>query len=169
MKYQQLLDTGLDRLGDFLERTKGDSYMTARLNRPASASTDATEEAKVRDRLEAWARAVRSHDLDGVVAHHALDVVYFDVPPPVQVRGIRGYKDSWPPFFTYIGKTGSFDLNELSIIAGPDVAFAHAILLVRGETEKNAQSVRLTVGLRKIDGEWTIIHEHHSAPYEAPS
>jgi ketosteroid isomerase-like protein len=25
---------------------------------------------------------------------------------------------------------------------------------------------RLTVGLRKIDGQWTITHEHHSVPAE---
>jgi hypothetical protein len=24
--------------------------------------------------------------------------------------------------------------------------------------------LRLTVGLRKIDGEWIVLHEHHSVP-----
>jgi ketosteroid isomerase-like protein len=134
-----------------------------------SASTVPNEEAMIRARLEAWADAVRRHDLDAVVAYHADDIVYFDVPPPTQVRGIRGYTDSWPPFFTYIGQTGGFDLDELCITAGTDVAFAHAILLVRGEHEQAPAGVRLTVGLRKIDGEWTILHEHHSAPSEAAS
>jgi len=23
---------------------------------------------------------------------------------------------------------------------------------------------RLTIGLRKMDGQWTIVHEHHSIP-----
>ncbi len=140
--------------------------MNIPFNQAASTATDSTEEAKVRERLEAWADAVRRHDLDGVAAHHSADVVYFDVSPPTQVRGIRGYIASWSPFFAYLGETGGFDLDEVRIIAGTDVAFIHAILLVRGETETSPASVRLTVGLRKLAGEWTIIHEHHSVPYE---
>ena len=136
------------------------------VNQAAGTATDSREEATIRERLEAWADAVRRHDLAGVAAHHSEDVVYFDVPPPTQVRGIRGYLDSWPPFFAYLGETGGFDLDDLRIIAGTDVALAHAILLVRGETETSPESVRLTVGLRKIAGEWTIVHEHHSVPYE---
>jgi ketosteroid isomerase-like protein len=141
--------------------------MIRSVKEPAGAATVSADAARIRDRLEAWAQAVRSHNLDGVVAHHAKDMVYFDVPPPVQVRGIGGYQKSWLPFFHYIGMNGRFDLDELSIIAGTEVAFAHAILLVRGEQEASTGSVRLTIGLRKIDGEWTVVHEHHSAPHES--
>jgi ketosteroid isomerase-like protein len=126
-----------------------------------------SEEAKVRALLEAWASAVRGSDLDAVVAHHSADVVYFDVPPPVQVRGISAYRDSWPAFFEHIGGSGQFELSELTVTAGDDVAFAHAILLVRGASDTKLGRVRLSVGLRKIDDQWTIVHEHHSAPYEA--
>jgi uncharacterized protein (TIGR02246 family) len=124
------------------------------------------DESDVRRLIEAWAEAVRRHDLDGVLARHAEELVYFDVPPPEQVRGIDAYAKSWPPFFGYIGDEGQFELTELRIAASQDVAFAHAILLVRGETEATAARVRLTVGLRKIDGAWWVVHEHHSAPYE---
>lgn len=137
------------------------------MNRPfervAATPTDSMEESKIGHLLEAWAAAVRAHDLDGVAARHAEDVAYFDVPSP-PVRGIRGYIDSWPPFFRYIGEGGQFELEDLRITAGAKVAFAHAILLVRGEGETSATNIRLTVGLRKISGEWIILHEHHSAP-----
>jgi ketosteroid isomerase-like protein len=96
-----------------------------------------TEEASIRQLLEGWAHAVRRGDLGAVIARHAQSIVYFDVPPPTQVRGLAGYQDSWPPFFACIWKSGQFELSELEICAGADVAFAHAILLVRGigETE----------------------------------
>jgi ketosteroid isomerase-like protein len=126
-----------------------------------------SDEQEVRERIEAWALAVRSHDLEGVIAHHVEDVVYFDVPVPPEVRGIDGYARSWPPFFHYIGKTGQFELTELEISAGTDVAFAHAIILVRGATETKASPIRLTVGLVKLRGEWKVAHEHHSAPFES--
>lgn len=123
-------------------------------------------EAKVRKLLESWALAVRNHDLDGVARFHAEDVTFFDVPPPTYLSGLKAYRDAWPPFFAYIGKTGQFDFEELIVEVGDEVAFAHGILRIRGAKEKKIGLVRLTVGLRKVDDVWTITHEHHSAPYE---
>jgi ketosteroid isomerase-like protein len=128
---------------------------------------DSADQRKIRDRIQAWALAVRNHDLDGVKAHHVEDLVYFDVPAPPEVRGLEGYARSWPPFFGYIGETGQFDVTELEITAGTDVAFAHAIVLVRGAAETRAARIRLTVGLVKLEGEWMVSHEHHSAPFES--
>ena len=140
------------------------------MSRPTQTSHTSTaaesDESDVRRLIEAWAEAVRRHDLPGVLARHAEELVYFDVPPPEQVRGIDAYAKSWPPFFGYIGDEGQFELTELRIAAGGAVAFAHAILLVRGEGEGTSARVRLTVGLQKIDGVWWVVHEHHSAPYE---
>ena len=55
-------------------------------------------EAEIRDVIERWAKAVREQDLDGVLAEHAKDIVMFDVPPPVQVRGMDAYRETWPAF-----------------------------------------------------------------------
>lgn len=77
------------------------------------------------------------------------------------VIGIHGYEESWPPFFEYVGTAGQFDIDELTVSAGDDVAFARAILLVlhgRGHRREEPGRVRLSVGLRKTDGEWTIVH-----------
>jgi ketosteroid isomerase-like protein len=30
--------------------------------------------------------------------------------------------------------------------------------------ERSKLDFRLTIGLRKIEGKWTIVHEHHSVP-----
>ena len=98
--------------------------------------------------------------------HHARDIVYFDVPAPAQIRGIEGYGASWPPFFEYIGAGGRFEFDELAVSASADVAFAHGILLVRGAAEASPFHVRLSVGLRSVEGEWVVTHEHHSVPYE---
>ena len=60
-----------------------------------------------------------------------------------------------------------FDFGELSITAGADVAFATARMRCKGqETGGSATELpfRLTVGLRRIHGQWTIAHEHHSVP-----
>ena len=57
------------------------------------------EEAVIRRLIEDWAAAVRARKISAVVAHHTDDVVMFDVPPPVVVRGISAYRKTWAPFF----------------------------------------------------------------------
>jgi ketosteroid isomerase-like protein len=55
----------------------------------------------------------------------------------------------------------------MNVTAGNDVAFVTALMRCAG-TEANGNKTelefRLTIGLRKIDGHWIVMHEHHSIP-----
>ena len=44
------------------------------------------EEALIKTLLEAWADAVRRHDLPAILAHHDREMVMFDLPPPLQMQ-----------------------------------------------------------------------------------
>ena len=128
-----------------------------------------TEETQIKTLLEAWAAAVRRHDLPAILAHHQPDMVMFDVPPPVQCKGIEAYEKTWELFFRYHKPGAGFDIEELSVTAGEDVAFAVAIMRCgpcssSNPADKDGFLFRLTVGLRKVDGDWRIAHEHHSIP-----
>jgi uncharacterized protein (TIGR02246 family) len=128
-----------------------------------------TAESQIRALIEAWAAAVRRHDYPGVLAHHEPDIVMFDVPPPLQSRGMDEYRKTWDLFFRYHTPGQTFDIEELAITAGEDVAFAVAIMrcvsaVPDGPPQDGGFPFRLTVGLRKIDGAWRIAHEHHSVP-----
>jgi uncharacterized protein (TIGR02246 family) len=132
-------------------------------------SSGKREEAIIRRLIEDWASAVRARKIRDVVAHHTDDVVMFDVPPPVVVRGISAYRGTWVPFFRWLREgNGTFDIVKLDITAGDTVAFATALLRCgsKAELAKNNRRprLRLTIGLRKIDGTWKIAHEHHSFP-----
>jgi uncharacterized protein (TIGR02246 family) len=126
---------------------------------------DATE---IRELIERWADAVHAGDLETVVADHADDIVMFDVPPPDDgVRGMQAYRDVWPPFFEWQRKGASFEIVELDVTAGDDVAFAWALLRcgTPDELERDPElRLRLTIGIRKEAGRWTVTHEHHSFP-----
>jgi uncharacterized protein (TIGR02246 family) len=126
-----------------------------------------TEEAAVRDLLTRWAAAVRAKDLRAVLAHHAADISMFDVPPPFDSRGIQAYEETWAPFYSAQPEPIAFDIKRLDVVAGDDVAFAYALMQC-AERALDGRRVpldfRLTVGMRKIDGHWTIVHEHHSVP-----
>ncbi|HEX3893495.1 MAG TPA: nuclear transport factor 2 family protein [Terracidiphilus sp.] len=130
-----------------------------------------TSEQQIRTLIEAWAHAVRGHDLAAILAHHDNHIVMFDLPPPLQSRGMEEYKKTWDLFFRYHEPSQSFDIEELAITAGDDVAFAVAIMrcgsaTASGPPVEGGFLFRLTIGLRKIDGDWRITHEHHSVPSE---
>jgi hypothetical protein len=44
--------------------------------------TQKADEAKIREMVENWAKAVRAKEMESVLAHHAPDILMFDVPMP---------------------------------------------------------------------------------------
>ena len=124
------------------------------------------DELEIRDLVLRWADAVHEGDLDTVLADHAEDIVMFDVPPPEDgVRGIEAYRATWPPFFEFQASGACFDIVELDVTAGTDVAWAWALLRCGREEhlrEHPDQRLRLSLGLRKAAGRWVVAHEHHS-------
>jgi uncharacterized protein (TIGR02246 family) len=130
---------------------------------------DETAENQIKALIETWADAVRRHDLSGILAHHEQDIVMFDVPPPLQSRGMDEYKKTWDLFFRYHEPSQAFDIEELAVTAGKNVAFAVAIMrcgssTASGPPQEGGFLFRLTIGLRKVNGDWRIAHEHHSVP-----
>jgi uncharacterized protein (TIGR02246 family) len=123
--------------------------------------------------VRSWAAAVHSGDLDTVLAHHSDDIVMFDVPPPHDgVRGLAAYRDTWPGFFEWQASGASFEIVELDVTEGEDVAFAWALLKCGTPAELAEipeQRLRLTIGLRKRDSEWIVTHEHHSFADTTPA
>jgi uncharacterized protein (TIGR02246 family) len=128
-----------------------------------------SDDAEIRSLIERWVKAVRSGDMDGVLADHADDIVMFDVPPPENgARGMAAYRATWPPFFKWQTQGGAmFEIVELRVTAGQDVAFAYALLRCGTPEElrrEPSNRLRLTIGLRKENGRWVVAHEHHSFP-----
>jgi uncharacterized protein (TIGR02246 family) len=125
-----------------------------------------TDEQQIRDLIERWAGAAHDGDLAAVLADHAPDIVMFDVPPPDQgVRGIEAYRETWPGFFEWQASGAVFEIESLEVTAGADVAFACALLRCGTPAElarDPERRLRLTVGLAKVEGRWTVTHEHHS-------
>ena len=133
----------------------------------SASSTRTLNEAAIRELVQSWARAVRAKDLDGILANHSTDILMFDVPPPLQSKGIEAYKKTWELFFSWSNDPVVFDIKDMNIIAGSDVAFVAALMRCAG-TEKNGERIelefRLTIDLRRIGDQWIVLHEHHSIP-----
>jgi ketosteroid isomerase-like protein len=132
------------------------------------ANDNATpDETAIRTLVENWALAVRAKDFNGILANHSSDILMFDVPPPLESRGIDAYRRTWDLFFRWSTDPVVFAIDRMDVTAGNDVAFVAALMRCSGtETtgEKIALEFRLTIGLRKGVGGWAITHEHHSIP-----
>jgi ketosteroid isomerase-like protein len=65
-----------------------------------------------------------------------------------------------------------YEVRDLAVTAGDEVAFCHSINRVSGvkvDGTKIDMKCRATVGFRKVDGNWTAIHEHGSFPFDMNS
>lgn len=127
------------------------------------------DEAAIRDVVESWAAAVRRRDFEGILRNHSSDILMFDVPPPFQSKGIEAYKKTWDLFFSCSIDPIVFDVASMTITAASDVAFVVATMHCTEpgpDGDRQPLDFRLTIGLRKIGGRWTITHEHHSVPAE---
>lgn len=125
-----------------------------------------SDEQEIRALITRWAAAVHEGDLEATLADHTSDIVMFDVPPPEDgIRGIDAYRQAWPPFFEFQKSGASFEIVELQVSAGDSVAYAFALLRCGTPKELAAhpdKRLRLTLGLRKHNGKWSVAHEHHS-------
>jgi ketosteroid isomerase-like protein len=120
-----------------------------------------SNEAAVRSVIESWARAVSNGDRRAILKHHADDLSMFDFPN--EVSGLEAYDRTWDFFFANPRGPITFRAKEMHVEAGEDVAFASCLMRCEG-TSAGVIDFRLTTGLRKVDGEWVIVHEHHSVP-----
>jgi uncharacterized protein (TIGR02246 family) len=128
-----------------------------------------TEGTEIRQLMNGWVSAVRAKDVNGVMSHYAPDILSFDLAPPLQYRGadaIRKSLEEW--FLTFSGPVG-YDVHDLSVTAGDEVAFCHSLNRISGARTTGEDTdvwVRGTVGFRRIRGRWMITHEHLSVPFE---
>jgi uncharacterized protein (TIGR02246 family) len=127
-----------------------------------------SDDDEIRDLIIGWIAGVRDGDLNAVLAQHDPDIVMFDVQPPYRrVRGIDEYRESWGPFFEWLRQGAVFELVDLDVVVGADVAFAYALLRCGTPADFDANPdnrLRVTIGLRKRDDRWVVTHEHHSFP-----
>ena len=126
----------------------------------------ARDEAQIRALVDDWAEALRAKDVDRVMAHYARHSVTFDLAPPListgaDAEGLQAWFSTWPGPLSY-------EIRDLNITAGDDVAFCHSLNRLSG-TKTDGEKVeiwfRQTLCLRKIDGEWRITHQHESVPF----
>ncbi len=129
--------------------------------------TTSTNETQIRELITNWAAAAQKKDIKGIMAYHVPDMIAFDVPNPLQFKDAASYTKHWESFFPMMSEDFAFEIQELKITAGEDVAFSTSLIHCTGTQPDGTPfkgTSRATLGFRKIDGQWHFTHEHHSMP-----
>jgi ketosteroid isomerase-like protein len=141
--------------------------MTAHDNTHTSAA-----ESQIRAQIGGLIDALRAKNLKLVKPLYADDVVSFDVEPPLQHVGIAAKLDNGARAFGFF-EVLTYEIRDLTVVAGYDVAFAHGFGRLAGTLKNGATTdgmwVRATFCLRKINGEWLIVHDQVSVPFDIAS
>jgi uncharacterized protein (TIGR02246 family) len=128
-----------------------------------------TAEAEISALINRLVGATIAKDLDTVVTCYAPDVVAFDAIGAFQFKGLASYRKHWEACFADMPPGGmTFEPSELSITAGDDLAFFHYVARCGGSCngEEKFGWMRVTGCCRRIKGQWRIVHEHYSSPFD---
>lgn len=132
----------------------------------------AVDEAGIRQRIDTLVQAIRAMDLEGVKPIYAPDIVSFDMVPPLQHVGAEAKWKNWVDVFTVYQHPLGYEIRDLTLTVGDDVAFGHSLNRVSGTLKNGNRAdywVRWTACFRKIDGNWLIVHDQVSVPLDVES
>jgi ketosteroid isomerase-like protein len=131
------------------------------------------DEAEIRHRIDKLVEAIRAMDLEGLKPIYAPEIVTFDVQEPLQRVGAEAKRGNWVDAFAAFQRPLGYEIRDLTITSGGDVAFAYGFARLSGTLKNGNRSdgfwVRFTACFRKIDGDWLIVHDHASVPLDLES
>jgi uncharacterized protein (TIGR02246 family) len=130
------------------------------------------DEARIRQQVDEIVKGIQAKDLEGLRRLYAADVVSFDVEPPLQHVGVEAKLKNWAKVFTFF-RDVDYEVRDLTVTVGDDVAFGHAFGRLSGTlqdgTATSGMWVRSTLCFRKLDGNWLIVHDQASVPFDVAS
>jgi uncharacterized protein (TIGR02246 family) len=132
----------------------------------------ASPESEVRALIDRRSAAIRSKDLERLLAVYAPEIVYFDLVPGLRYTGQTELRGRFSDWFDGFDSSIRQDVSELHIESSGDLAVAHMLIRAGGTLANGAEVgfwVRATSSCRRSDGEWRITHEHISLPVDLGS
>ncbi|MES1927317.1 nuclear transport factor 2 family protein [Salinisphaera sp. T31B1] len=128
------------------------------------------DERQIRALRAEWQNAVQSRDLDRTMATYYPGEEYlgFDVMPPFSFEGWESFRQNWITFFEMFDEDPVFEFKGMKVHCSGDVAFTTGFTRFMGSVAGNKIDLwtRETIGLRKLDGQWLMIHDHVSVPID---
>jgi ketosteroid isomerase-like protein len=132
-------------------------------------ATRKNDEAEIKRLLSERIRSLHDKNIEGVISLYAQEALSFDITPPLYYRGADAARKTWEEAFSSFQGPMDYEIHDLSITVGHDVAFTHSLNRSGGTLTTGQQFdfwLRWTACFRKIDGKWLIVHHHVSVPVD---
>ena len=127
------------------------------------------DEAEIKRVIEGGVEAIRDKNIEDVMSLYAQEVVSFDIVPPLRYVGADSFRNVWEVVFSSFQGPISYELHDLTITVGDDVAFANSLNRISGTMNNGLKTnlwLRWTACFRKINGKWLIVHHQNSVPVD---
>ena len=127
------------------------------------------DEAEIQRAIEGYVEALRARDIDGVMSIYAPELVSFDLVPPLRYVGAGEYRKRWEEVFSVYQGPIDYEVHDLTITVGDDVAFTHSLNRISGTLNTGQKTdlwLRWTACFRKINCKWLIVHHQNSVPVD---
>jgi ketosteroid isomerase-like protein len=134
-----------------------------------SGKRESGEREELRALFHKWFRAASAKDIDGAVKPIADDIVSYEHEAPLQYVGLQNVRQVCQRGFDAVSDDFSWNVPDLKIIISGDLAVTWGLNRMRSQqaggssTESWSRGTRI---FRRIGGEWKMIHQHVSFPYD---
>jgi ketosteroid isomerase-like protein len=98
------------------------------------APQHAADEVDIRQRIDQAVEAIRAMNLEGVKPIYAPDIVSFDIVPPLRHVGAEAKWKNWEDVFMAYQRPLGYEIRDLTITVGDDVAFGYSLNRISGRT-----------------------------------
>src|SRR4051812_17597213 len=92
------------------------------------------DESDIRRRMNQWPKAIGAMDLERVMSMYAPNIVSFDLEPPLQYEGTEAKRKAWARVFAMYQSGLTYEVRDLAITVGNDVAFSHSLNRLSGKS-----------------------------------
>ena len=127
------------------------------------------DEAEIQRVIEGGVEAIRDKNIEGVMSLYAQEVVSFDIMPPLRYVGAEAFRKPWEEVLSSFQGPIGYEIHDLSITVGEDVAFTHSLNRISGTMNTGQQTalwLRWTACWRRVNGKWLIVHHQNSVPVD---
>jgi uncharacterized protein (TIGR02246 family) len=130
---------------------------------------DMTDEQTIRELIDTRTQAMRAGDAKTICDAYVDGAVVFSLAPPL-VQPPDGTRDvaQLQEWFDEKGGSVWADVQDLQVTVDGDLALCTSLESMGAPRDAPQQFTlwyRSTLGLRRVDGQWRICHEHTSTPF----
>jgi uncharacterized protein (TIGR02246 family) len=131
--------------------------------------TDPTAVRELQALIDERVAAIAARDGNRLKARHQADILAFNVLPPLKLVGNTEIDAQTRAWFEAYRNGPHYRVHDLHIDAERDLGYCAFIYHVSGTLATGddvSMAVRATLVCKRIDGEWFIVHDHESVPFD---